>query len=505
VPQIDEWKDLLPRFYEGEDDNPFEHVHEFHALMQQLDIHHEDILMKMFMYSLEGDARQWYRTLHASSISSLKDFHDVFYSHCKIIYPAERLFENCCEGYASYIQDSTSDSSSSDDEGDDCREQDLNDEFHNAFPKFEEQMHHSCQNLGPQEKDQYGQSIISLSPPFLDSLSQEVILGSDLFHHENSVAACHERIHSLPVVVVIPPIVNEPVCHDLPSFDDYEDVFTEQPVVPAIVLIPSAINSQMVIDSPLYDDYEDDFHEQSVEDLISEKYPSHQSNNSLFQPSCHIFVAEKEEKDDNLILEGEKLRNWDHKPSYDEYPSQSEDKTEECSFPRTSNCDELPYQPHIPLEDTSSVSSSSQDQMPCDQMRKVEIKERQASLILFPNTPHDQEWTKAICIEDESENQQAIQQPSTVEEGPNAILFLFTQSNVAEASIDDVFQDPFAACLQVESGPRLIDFFNGKCIAKCFFDMPSSKNYLWCLRKHISKLQTVEKMMKWLHWLFHVT
>jgi hypothetical protein len=105
-------------------------------------------------------------------------------------------------------------------------------------------MHHSCQNLGPQEKDQYGQSIISLSPPFLDSLSQEVILDLDLFYHENSGAACHEQIHSLS----FPPIVNEPMCHDFPSFDDYEDVFPEQPPVPAIVLIPSAINSQMVFD-----------------------------------------------------------------------------------------------------------------------------------------------------------------------------------------------------------------------------------------------------------------
>jgi hypothetical protein len=138
-------------------------------------------------------------------------------------------------------------------------------------------------------------------------------------------------------------------------------------------------------------------------------------------------------------------------------------------------------------------------------MRKVEIKERKASLSLFPNTPHDQEWTKAIFIKDESENQQAIQQPRTVEEGPNTILFLFTQSNVVGASIDDVFQDPFAASLQEESGPRIIDFFNGKCIARGFFDMPSSKNYLWCLRNHISKLQIVEKMMKWLDWLFHVT
>jgi hypothetical protein len=102
--------------------------------MQQLDIHHEDILMKIFMYSLEGYAKQWYRTLPASSISSLKDFHDVFYSHCKIIYPTKRLFENCCEGYASYIQHSSSDSFSSDDEEDDCREKDLDDEFHNYFP-----------------------------------------------------------------------------------------------------------------------------------------------------------------------------------------------------------------------------------------------------------------------------------------------------------------------------------------------------------------------------------
>jgi hypothetical protein len=122
-------------------------------------------------------------------------------------------------------------------------------------------MHHSCQNLGPQEKDQYGPSIISLSPTFLDSLSQETILDSKLFHHENSVSYCHDQIHSLPIVVVIPPVANKLVCHDLPSFYDYENVFTKQPVVPAIVLIPLATNSQMVIDSPLYDDYEDYFHE----------------------------------------------------------------------------------------------------------------------------------------------------------------------------------------------------------------------------------------------------
>jgi hypothetical protein len=47
VPQIDRWKDLLPRVYEGENDNLVEHVLEFHTLMQQLDIQHEDICMNL--------------------------------------------------------------------------------------------------------------------------------------------------------------------------------------------------------------------------------------------------------------------------------------------------------------------------------------------------------------------------------------------------------------------------------------------------------------------------
>jgi hypothetical protein len=105
VPLIDEWKDLLPRFYEGKDDNPVEHVHEFHALMQQLDIHHEDILMKMFMYSLDGDARKWYFSLPPSSISSLKDFHGVFNEQCKRFYPSESICYNCYKGYVECAQD----------------------------------------------------------------------------------------------------------------------------------------------------------------------------------------------------------------------------------------------------------------------------------------------------------------------------------------------------------------------------------------------------------------
>ena len=67
--------------------------------MNLLDIHHENVRMKMFMYSLDGDAHEWYFSLPPSSISSLKNFHRVFHEHCKRYFSYEFLFENCCEEY----------------------------------------------------------------------------------------------------------------------------------------------------------------------------------------------------------------------------------------------------------------------------------------------------------------------------------------------------------------------------------------------------------------------
>jgi hypothetical protein len=63
--------------------------------MDQLKIHHEDALMKFFMYSLEGDAHVWYRSLPASNIYSLREFHAAF--NGKMYFPAELLLVDCCE------------------------------------------------------------------------------------------------------------------------------------------------------------------------------------------------------------------------------------------------------------------------------------------------------------------------------------------------------------------------------------------------------------------------
>jgi hypothetical protein len=99
VPDMSEWGDFLPVFREEKDDNPAEHLLKFHECMELLNLQHEDVCMKMFMYSLYGDARKWYFSLPSSSISSLKDFHKAFNQCCKKFFPDELLFDNCCEEF----------------------------------------------------------------------------------------------------------------------------------------------------------------------------------------------------------------------------------------------------------------------------------------------------------------------------------------------------------------------------------------------------------------------
>ena len=60
LPNMSEWGDLLPIFQERKEDIPVDHLIKFHECMNLLDLQHEDVCMKMFMYSLDGDAREWY-------------------------------------------------------------------------------------------------------------------------------------------------------------------------------------------------------------------------------------------------------------------------------------------------------------------------------------------------------------------------------------------------------------------------------------------------------------
>lgn len=99
VPPMDIWGEYLPIFREKKEDNPLNQLIRFHQCMVQLNIHDEYVLMKMFMYSLEGDAHEWYRSLPSYSIYSLKEFHIAFYHRCEKYFSQELLLEHCCEEY----------------------------------------------------------------------------------------------------------------------------------------------------------------------------------------------------------------------------------------------------------------------------------------------------------------------------------------------------------------------------------------------------------------------
>jgi len=104
VPDRGMWEYCLPRFSGNDFDHPAEHLFDFHECMHRMNILHEDVLIKMFRNSLEGKAREWCNILPAASITSLSDFHTVFYSHYRGKYSTEFSFENCCEIFKSYHQ-----------------------------------------------------------------------------------------------------------------------------------------------------------------------------------------------------------------------------------------------------------------------------------------------------------------------------------------------------------------------------------------------------------------
>ena len=96
---ITEWGDYLPRFRGSKYDHLGDHLLNFHKCMLEHDLVHEDVLIKMFIFSLEEHARKWCQSLPTTSIHSLKEFHIVFHHHYKIFYLANLLFLNCCKEY----------------------------------------------------------------------------------------------------------------------------------------------------------------------------------------------------------------------------------------------------------------------------------------------------------------------------------------------------------------------------------------------------------------------
>ena len=73
--------------------------------------------MKLFVYSLDGGVREWFQSLPAGTISSLKELHEAFHYYCKGLYSHDSLLHNCYEEFKIYIQNDEVDSSGSVEKG----------------------------------------------------------------------------------------------------------------------------------------------------------------------------------------------------------------------------------------------------------------------------------------------------------------------------------------------------------------------------------------------------
>jgi hypothetical protein len=104
VPSRDEWEGILPTFKGADWEVPAEHLLDFHEFVHEHQIVHEDVKIKLFRYSLKGAALDWCRSLPASSIHSLASFHYAFHLFCKDEFPAESLFEDCCDEFEKHVQ-----------------------------------------------------------------------------------------------------------------------------------------------------------------------------------------------------------------------------------------------------------------------------------------------------------------------------------------------------------------------------------------------------------------
>jgi hypothetical protein len=78
---IAKWDDYVPRFRGSKYDHPAEHLLNFHRCMLQHDFVHEDVLIKMFIFSLEEHACELCQSLPNDNIHSLKEFHTIFHHH----------------------------------------------------------------------------------------------------------------------------------------------------------------------------------------------------------------------------------------------------------------------------------------------------------------------------------------------------------------------------------------------------------------------------------------
>ena len=104
IPNVD-WKKNLPMFKDDDRKDVALHLIRFYIHIRKLKVDFpKDCLMKIFMATLEGEARYWYESLPPACIYCLKDFHTTFFERYKESYLSLTLVQDCCSHVHSFIE-----------------------------------------------------------------------------------------------------------------------------------------------------------------------------------------------------------------------------------------------------------------------------------------------------------------------------------------------------------------------------------------------------------------
>jgi len=77
----EEYQKYMPKFTGIEGVTAEEHLESFYSYVDNLDISEGDVWMRVFVQSLDGEARKWFRELTPRSIAYIEALDDVFLKH----------------------------------------------------------------------------------------------------------------------------------------------------------------------------------------------------------------------------------------------------------------------------------------------------------------------------------------------------------------------------------------------------------------------------------------
>ena len=78
---VGDYLKYMPKFTREEDITIEEHISAFYSYADNINIENEDVWMRVFVQSLDGEARKWFRGLTPGSVDGIETMDDSFLRH----------------------------------------------------------------------------------------------------------------------------------------------------------------------------------------------------------------------------------------------------------------------------------------------------------------------------------------------------------------------------------------------------------------------------------------